>query len=88
MEKDNIFTITVTGANHDVRTFITDCSLVLAHTMGSDEFDMSLNISADVASTFMLVMALDQTKRHILESNSNVKELYELAQMRGGEEDA
>ena len=79
MDNENIFTVTLTGANHEVRTFISDCVIVIAHKDG-DDFNMSINNASNIGTTVMLLEAMEQAKQQILNSNSNIQVAYDLVQ--------
>lgn len=53
MGSENIFTVTVMGANNDVREYVSDCVLVIAHG-DREDFNMSFNVSSNNATTLML----------------------------------
>ncbi len=87
MESNAIFSVIVTGAENAVREFTSDCVLVLAHKLDSDDFDMSLNSSASGKTMFMLLQAIDQAKQQILDGDAELKKIYNVSQAILAEEE-
>lgn len=83
MDNKNIFTVSITGAGGEVRDYVSDCVLVIAHKLDaeeSDNFDMSLNGSTSGETMFKLLQAIDQTKQQILDSDEELKKIYNVSQ--------
>ena len=83
MENQNIFTVSVTGANNKVHNYASDCVLVIAHKLGAeneDNFDMSLYSSTSGETMFKLLQAMDQAKQQILDSDEEHKKIYNVSQ--------
>lgn len=83
MTNKDIFTVTITGADGEVREFASDCVIVIAHNTHEDVeqelgFNMSLNISAQNSTTLMLLEAMDQAKQQILDSDPELEKAYNI----------
>ena len=80
MGSENIFTVTVMGAYNDVREYVSDCVLVIAHG-DREDFNMSFNVSSNNATTLMLLEAMDQAKQQLLDSDPELEKMYNKLQM-------
>lgn len=90
MESKNLFTVTITGAENDVREYVSDCLLVIAHNLESAErgemdFNMSLNTSAPKATLLMLLEAMDRAKHQLFEDDPELETMYRRLQKLKGE---
>ncbi|MCM1296904.1 MAG: hypothetical protein NC311_15300 [Muribaculaceae bacterium] len=86
MKNEQIFTVTITGAENEVREYASDCVFVLAHNASEDAngalgFNMSLNMSANRGTTLMLLEAMDQAKQQILDSDPKLRNMYNQVQL-------
>lgn len=92
MDNKDIFTVMITKSDDNVQEIASDCVLVLAHNIQSEDesdFNMLLNSSTSGKTMFMLLQAIDQAKQQILDSDEELKRIYLTSQvLRKGDDDA